>query len=782
MAGGESPVRGRGGKGGDSPVRGGKGNGKDSTPVKIGAPDKNQHVKGDGIKVEKTLKRRRVDNFSSGFVDLVTDRVKNKWFSMFVIVIFPLLLLNLLIVRQLSSVPDHWLDQIPAHMAILTSPSDLVLGVKSKSSGKSLTVLVANSNHLPTLDSQVEVSFVSMVPEAEFDFCSNIIEDSYRDERLGAVCSARFYSNTQDTDSSGIAVFDDFAIVGGVPGTYVLNVTVSKVQEFVDEFGREGTGAIVGAHSWFQVKVHRNLNITVTPTTLPPKAIEYRTIFNGRGTVCSTPADLGTASCTIGDREDLRPPAASIVYTGGDDLSNATTVTFFLIANFSEVLWRHVEFPRTNYPHLTGSVDRMARMTKSGGGFQFQETIMGLDGGTGVSEMEGGTGWGGTIEFEGFQVLGASNPALFFAFYCNGVFGVWNKNWMYEFPGNELDGRPPASIQQVLEMTMLPRPNEKGVRPAQGEWWIGAVTDPPAEIGDDGVAAGDQAYLSQVIILQVAAGPIGEAKPLYVDLIEDEEFEMRLDTYSLTYPRSRKRQTYLDGVIIFAEAVPISGINGHNREDFRKRSKVLLNAVSPASSVGDAPEDTFTMFPNLAFSQEGDEGIYRIRVFAEGHWHDDSSPIRVRTKINMVVMRLPASVQMQWPGCDTFMTLPPKDANGDGNPDSDFPTSQEMAMCFETQPFTPLTDLPYVEAYVCGKSIASLRQSCNPISGKQIKVTINSAPDDPFSNDANGERQWMWPKEIQDLTRDRDVTELPAVSYQQKLPGTISQKLIHCSI
>ena len=287
----------------------------------------------------------------------MTDRAKNKWFSIFVIILFPVFLLNLLIVRQLSYVPDKWLDQIPARMAILHAPTDMVLGVKSKATGTPLTVIVANRDALPTLNSQVEVSLVSMLPAHEFDFCGGIIAGSLLDERLGAVCSPKFYENKKDTDVSGIAVFEDFAFVAGVPGTYVLNVTVSKVQDYVDEFGREGNGPIIGAHAWFQVKVHKNLNMTITPTTRPPKAIEYGTMFNGKGTVCPTPADYGASTCKQGDREDLRSPAADILYTGGDHLSNLTEVAFFTIGNFSEVLLDKVEFPRTNYPHKVVSLE-----------------------------------------------------------------------------------------------------------------------------------------------------------------------------------------------------------------------------------------------------------------------------------------------------------------------------------------------------------------------------------------------------------------------------------------
>ena len=749
MAGAESP--------GAQP-RPGKGKGKE--PAKKEEP---KPVKGDGIAVEKTLKKRRVDDFHSGFVDLVTDRVKIDWFSIVAILLFPAILLNLLIVRRISHVPDHWLDQRPAKMAILAAPTDLVLGVKSRASGRPLTVIATNKDSLPTVDCQVKVSFVSMEPDADFDFCAGIVRGSNLDERLGGVCTTRFADFEQDTDVSGIAVLEDFALIGGVPGTYVLNVTVSKVQDYVDEFGREGTGPVIGAHAWFQVKVHRNLNMTITPTSRPPQAIEYATIFNGRGTVCSAPADGGDAICAEGERKDLQPPGASLHYAGGDQLSNMTKVTFFVIANFSEVLWKYVEFPRTNHPHHTGSVDRMARITSSQGDAQLMEQIAGYDGGTGMSPLDDGSGWGGTVEFAGFRVLGANNPSLFFAFYCSGVFGVWNENWVYEFPGNEADGRPPASIQQVVEMTMLPRRDAKGIRPAEGEWWVGGQA--PADLGDDGVATGDQAYLTQIEIIDQPT-----------DVVEGTEFVLQLNTYAYIYPRNRKKFYFVSGVYIFAEAVPIHGVRATNRKDFQSRRKVLLNAVSSPTT----EESSF--FQNLAFSEWGDEGTYRIRVFAEGHWHFDSAPITVRTKINLVMLRLPASVQMKWPGCDSFMTLPPTDENGDGNPDSDFPKSQEMAMCFEAHPFVPITDLPYVEAYVCTTTVAqeegavpelkidSLGQSCNKIKGKSMRVTINSASWDPFSNDESGERIWDWPKMKTDITRDRDVTELPAVSYQQKFP------------
>ena len=49
----------------------------------------------------------------------MTDRVKLGWFSILVIVLFPLVLYELLVVRQISSVPDHLLDEVPARMVIL---------------------------------------------------------------------------------------------------------------------------------------------------------------------------------------------------------------------------------------------------------------------------------------------------------------------------------------------------------------------------------------------------------------------------------------------------------------------------------------------------------------------------------------------------------------------------------------------------------------------------------------------------------------------------------------
>ena len=75
----------------------------------------------------------------------MTDRVKLGWFSILVIVLFPLVLYELLVVRQISSVPDHLLDEVPARMVILDSPQDMVLGVKSAVTGSPLSVLVANS-------------------------------------------------------------------------------------------------------------------------------------------------------------------------------------------------------------------------------------------------------------------------------------------------------------------------------------------------------------------------------------------------------------------------------------------------------------------------------------------------------------------------------------------------------------------------------------------------------------------------------------------------------------
>ena len=694
----------------------------------------------------------------------MTDRVKLGWFSILVIVLFPLVLYELLVVRQISSVPDHLLDEVPARMVILDSPQDMVLGVKSAVTGSPLSVLVANSKNLPVQDSQVLISLVSRVPEPGFDFCSGIITGSSLDERLGAVCDTALHNEEKSTNASGMATLDDFALVAGVPGTYIMNVTVSKVRTYTDEFGRTTDGPVIGAHSWFQVRVHKNLNLTIVPTSRPPQAIEYGTVFTGQGTVCEAPATGGTALCGQGQRVDLKPPAAKVSYRGGDDLTNGTTMSLFVIANFSEVLLQKVEFPRTAYPHATGSVERMARVTSSLGGYQLKSSIIGSNGSSGVSQV-GGSEWEGSVEWPGFQVMGANNPALFFAFYSCGVFSIWNENWIYQFPGNHLDGRPAENISQVLEMTMLPRRNEKGLRPGEGEWWIGG--DAPSTIGDDGVAAGDQAYLTQVQISGMIP-PEGQAAN---EVLEDQEFILQLRTYTCMYPRARCQQKYLfvPDVTIFAEAIPISGIMATNRKDFKRHSKVLLNAVSDQST------ESQTRFPNLKFSQEGDEGVYRIRVYAEGRWHHDSELITVRTRVNVVLLRLPASVQLKWPGCNSFMTIPFKDENGDGNPDSDFPVSQETAICFNAKPFVPLTDLPYVEAYECSVSqgkleIQSLVQSCDIVTGKRLKMTINTDSSDPFSGNKNGDRVWTWPKDPTDLTLDRDVTELSAVGFQQKIP------------
>ena len=146
-----------------------------------------------------------------------------------------------------------------------------------------------------------------------------------------------------------------------------------------------------------------------------------------------------------------------------------------------------------------------------------------------------------------------------------------------------------------------------------GEWWIGG--DAPSTIGDDGVAAGDQAYLTQVRISGMIP-PEGQAAN---EVLEDQEFLLQLRTYTCMYPRARCQQKYLfvPDVTIFAEAIPISGIMATNRKDFKRQSKVLLNAVSDQST------ESQPRFPNLKFSQEGDEGVYRIRVYAEGRWHHD---------------------------------------------------------------------------------------------------------------------------------------------------------------
>ena len=70
------------------------------------------------------------------------------------------------------------------------------------------------------------------------------------------------------------------------------------------------------------------------------------------------------------------------------------------------------------------------------------------------------------MEFPGFRVLGANNPALFFAFYCHGVFSIWNENWDYEFAGHAATGKEPSITRQVLEIIVLvytPKPKPQTV-------------------------------------------------------------------------------------------------------------------------------------------------------------------------------------------------------------------------------------------------------------------------------------------------------------------------------
>ena len=212
---------------------------------------------------------------------------------------------------------------------------------------------------------------------------------------------------------------------------------------------------------------------------------------------------------------------------------------------------------------------------------------------------------------------------------------------------------------------------------------------------------------------------------------------MQLNAYVFRFPRSARKVTFIQGVVAFVEAVPASGVRGATRRDtVWNRAKALTGAVSRASTGLSGP-----LFAALAFSEAGEPGEYRLRFYAEGVMHFEAEQtVQVTSRVNLVRLRLPYSLQIAYPGCD-LQYYPLRDRNGDGNPDRTVP-SQSICVSAAVGRRLPGTALPYVEAFICNTPQWSVASDCRPASGRQVTVRAIAPSRLPLAYQENGTRRW----------------------------------------
>jgi hypothetical protein len=140
---------------------------------------------------------------------------------------------------------------------------------------------------------------------------------------------------------------------------------------------------------------------------------------------------------------------------------------------------------------------------------------------------------------------------------------------------------------------------------------------------------------------------------------------------------------------------------------------------------------------------QGMEGAYRLRIYAEGLWVAETVDIRVAARVDLVRVGLPASLQARYPGCGAEWIAPTSDNS----------VVDEQAICLSLPTFAPLEGgLPYVDAFVCsvptrqGERV-SLEESCEPVTGKRVRVEILSGSSKANANPPNWEpggvvRRW----------------------------------------
>eukprot|EP00960_Hanusia_phi_P077355 768681-Hanusia_phi.AAC.9 len=256
----------------------------------------------------------------------------------------------------------------------------------------------------------------------------------------------------------------------------------------------------------------------------------------------------------------------------------------------------------------------------------------------------------------------------------------------------------------VREMLLIPPLDSRGLRPADGERWVGGVA--PSSVGSDGVASGDQSYLPQ---LEISDFP--------TQVIEGETFTMTVNVISYLYPRSLGKYSFVKDVILFAVAVPTMAVPATSKETFLSKVKYLENGISSPSGSNGAT------FQSLAFSLDGLEGAYRIRVYAQGQYYVESGDVLVSSSVTNVLFRLPSTFTGQVHGCAPELNS----------------TSNQL-YCVSAESYEPVFTLPYLLAYKC-KNIFSISQSCEPAPRQSVSVILENRSL-PFEYAENGTIRW----------------------------------------
>jgi hypothetical protein len=512
------------------------------------------------------------DHFSSGTIDVVTDRVKSKWLTIFGALLFPMIIINLAFSSIVTYVPDQWSFSNVTNIVVLNKPERLILG---EPMGKRLEMIAVNKASLPVMGLKVRASVIHVSPEPDFSFCSDLISGTFEHERLGVVCTPVLSDHELFTNSSGMVDFRDMVAVGGVPGVWDFKIEVFFASTRTVG-GQPRTTYTATAQTQISLRVHRNLYVSIERDRAPPAELEFGQVMDGLDWFCKTPTNFGVANCTDGTRTDLQPPSARVVYKGNSSISNNTRMVLFSVSNFSEVLMPGMSVARTRNPSRVMSTLKMARLT-NGTSLNFTQMISAQD---------------GRAVFPNLQVVASNNPALFLAFYSCGRFELWNTHYTE------------GGAHVAVEITLNPPLLAGRTRAAQGTVWVPTADNMVVEQGGDGSMLGDQAYLSQIEIADY---------PLVVR--EGEPFQIVMNAFTWRYPRSRQQSLFPSGVIILAEAVPVFPVSGAtDAHSFWARSKKLSGAVSRASSAGDVG----VAFTDLRFTLRGEVGQYKLRFFAEG--------------------------------------------------------------------------------------------------------------------------------------------------------------------
>jgi hypothetical protein len=512
------------------------------------------------------------DHFSSGTIDVVTDRVKSKWLTICGALIFPLIIVNLTFSSIVSYVPDQWTFANATDIIVLNKPERLILG---EPMDKRLEMIAINKASLPVMGLRVRASVISVSPEPDFSFCSDLIPGTFEHERLSAVCAPILSEHEIFTNGSGMVDFRNMAAVGGVPGVWEI-----KIQVFYAATRRVGGQAVTTytptAETQISMRVYRNMYVQIERDRAPPAELEFGQVMDGSDWYCSTPIDFGRANCSNNLRIDLSPPSARVIYSGNSSLSNHTRMVLFSVSNFSEVLMPELSVPRSRTPSRVMSTRKMARLS-NGTSFNFTEMVSSTN---------------GRAIFYNTQVVASNNPSLFLAFYSCGRFELWNTHYAE------------GGAHMAVEITLNPPLQAGRTRAAQGTVWASPSQDLPLEQGGDGTMLGDQTYLSQIEIADY---------PLVVR--EGEPFEVVMNAFTWRYPRSRQQVLFPSGVVILAEAVPAFPVPGAtDAHSFWARSKKLTGASSRESSAGDVG----VAFTDLRFTLAGEVGDYKLRFYTEG--------------------------------------------------------------------------------------------------------------------------------------------------------------------